>query len=64
MIKNIETGKGVLQKIIPEFKGPYEVVRALRNDRYVIKDVSDYQTMRRPEGTWEAANMRPWTNSM
>jgi len=65
MIKNIETGKGVSQKIIPEFKGPYEVVRTLRNDRYVIKDISDYQTMRRPYvGTWEAANMKPWTNSM
>jgi len=38
MIKNIETGKGISQKIIPEFKRPYEVVRAFRNDQYVIKD--------------------------
>lgn len=42
MIKNIETAKGVSHKIIPKFKGLYEVMRVLRNDRYVIKDVSDH----------------------
>jgi len=63
MIKNIETGKGISRKIIPEFKGPYEVARVLRNDRYVIKDVSNHQKTSKPyEGTWEAANIRPWTN--
>jgi len=40
------------------------VVRILRNDRYVIKDVSDHQvTQKSYEGTWEAANMRPWTSA-
>lgn len=61
MIKNIDTTKGASHKIIPKFKGPYEVMRILRNDRYVIKDVSGHQATQKPyEGTWEAANMRPW----
>jgi len=42
MIKNIETRKGISRKIILEFKGPYEVARVLRNDQYVIKDVSNH----------------------
>lgn len=61
MIRNIETSKGVSQKIIPEFKGPYKIVRVLRNDRYVVQDADDHQITRKPyEGTWEAANLRPW----
>lgn len=61
MIKNIETAKGASHKIIPKFKGPYEVVRVLRNDRYVIKDMSNHQMKHKPyEGTWEAVNMKPW----
>lgn len=60
MIRNIETGKGVSNKIIPEFKGPYQVARVLRNDRYVIRDLDDHQVMRKPyKGTWETANLRP-----
>lgn len=62
MINNIDTLNKVFHKIIPKFKGPYEVMRALRNDRYVIKNVSDFQANQKfYEGTWEAANMRPWS---
>lgn len=61
MIKNIETAKGASHKIIPKFKGPYEVMRVLRNDRYVIKDVNNHQLTQKPyAGTWAAANMKPW----
>lgn len=61
MIKNIETTAGVSHKIIPKFKGPYKVMKILRNDRYVIKSIDDYQkTGKLYEGTCEAANMRPW----
>ena len=61
MIKNIETAKGASHKIIPKFKGPYEVARVLKNNRYVIKDISGHQMSQKPyEGTWEAVNMRPW----
>jgi len=56
MIRNVDTSKGISHKIIPKFKGPYEVVRVLRNDRYVIRDVSDHQmtkTLRRYLGGGE-----------
>ncbi|KAL0117611.1 hypothetical protein PUN28_008779 [Cardiocondyla obscurior] len=63
MIKNIETTPGTSHKIIPKYKGPYEVCRVLRNNRYVIKDVKEHQMSQKPyEGTWEAANIRPWKN--
>lgn len=60
-IRNFDNTPGAPKKLIPEFKGPYEIFKVLRNDRYVVKDVENFQTSRRPyEGTWEACNMRPW----
>lgn len=43
MIKNFENTPGVSKKLIPRFKGPYEVVTKLRNDRYVVADVEGFQ---------------------
>lgn len=60
MIKNFHT-TGDSSKLAPLFKGPYEVERVLRNDRYVIKDIDGFQNTRLPyKGTWAATNMRPW----
>ncbi|XP_076660976.1 uncharacterized protein LOC143364587 [Halictus rubicundus] len=61
LIRNYDCTPGVSTNIIPRFKGPYEIDRVLRNDRYVIKDVEGFQLSQTPyRGTWEAANMRPW----
>lgn len=62
MIRNFDNSPGTSQKMIPKFKGPYQVDRILRNDRYVIKDVEGFQLSQTSyQGTWEASNMRPWT---
>ncbi|CAK9827606.1 Pro-Pol polyprotein [Anthophora retusa] len=48
-------------KLVPQFKGPYEVAKVLRNDRYVIKDIDGFQVTQMPyKGTWAVWNMRPW----
>ncbi|XP_046142337.1 uncharacterized protein LOC123987954 [Osmia bicornis bicornis] len=61
MLKNFVSTPGVSQKLIPQFKGPYEIIRKLRNDRYVVADVRGFQNTQRPyQGTWSSANMRPW----
>lgn len=57
VVKNFETGS----KLAPAYRGPYRVVRKLRNDRYVIVDVEECQISQRPyQETWEANNMKPW----
>lgn len=62
MIRNYDCTPGVSPKLIPRFKGPYQVDRVLRNDCYILKDVEGFQLSQKPyKGTWEAANMRPWT---
>ena len=43
VIKNYDSTPGVPKKIIPRWKGPYEIDRVLRNDRYVLKDVENFQ---------------------
>ncbi|CAK9816459.1 Pro-Pol polyprotein [Anthophora plagiata] len=48
-------------KLLPQFKGPYEVAKVLRNDRYVIKDIDGFQVTQMPyKGTWAVWNMQPW----
>jgi len=60
-IRNFDSTPGAPKKLIPAFKGPYEVTEVLENDRYVVEDVENSQTSQRPyRGTWEAKNIRPW----
>jgi len=64
MIRNFTNSPGTSQKLVPKFKGPYQIDRVLRNDRYIIKDVEGFQLSQTPyRGTWEASNIRPWTPS-
>lgn len=61
MVKNFDTSVGVAKKLIPQYKGPYEIMKKLRNDRYVLADVENFQlTQKTYTGTWEACNMKPW----
>lgn len=61
MIKNFESTPGSSHKLIPQFRGPYKVVKELRNNRYVVADVEGFQLTQKPyQGVWEPANMRPW----
>ena len=61
ILRNFDSTKGISTKVIPLFKGPYEVIKVLRNDRYVVADIEGFQvTQRRYEGVWEPKNMRLW----
>lgn len=65
MVKNYDSTPGAPKKLIPRFKGPYEIKKVLRNDRYVLRDIENFQLTQKPYvGTWEANNMRPWHNEV
>lgn len=66
MLKNVVTEAGVNQKLLPKFKGPYQIDKVLGNDRYAVIDIPGFQISRRRfEGVFPAFHMRPWmeTNS-
>ena len=64
MIKNFDNTQGVSPKQRPKFKGPYVIIKVLRNNRYLVADIPGYQiTQKKYEGVWEPANMRPWVLS-
>lgn len=42
-IRNFDNTSGAPKKLIPEYKGPYEIAKVLRNDRYIVRDVEDSQ---------------------
>jgi len=60
VIRNFKNKMGVSKKLIPYMKGPYEVIKILRNDRYVIKLDKYDGANRQHKGTWSAENIRPW----
>jgi len=60
MIRNFVSILGTSQKLLPRFKGSYEIDRILRNDRYVVKG-SSYRKCH--IGVYEIVNIRLWIPS-
>lgn len=61
VIRHLDTTIGTNKKLLPKYRGPYVVHKALPNDRYVIKDVENCQITQMPyNGIIEAARMKHW----
>lgn len=64
MVKNFDSTGGVARKLIPKHKGPYEIEKVLKNDRFLIKDVEGFQLARNPyQGVWSSQNIKHWIGS-
>ena len=48
MVRNYDTTAGASKKPNPCFKGPYEVTRVMRNDRYGLQDVKNFKVTQKP----------------
>ncbi|CAG9785319.1 unnamed protein product [Diatraea saccharalis] len=54
---------GQSQKLVVKYQGPYRVIKALRNDRYVIEDTPlSRKHNRRYEAIVAVDKMQPWLN--
>ena len=42
-LKNFDSTPGVAHKLTPRFKGSYEIIKELRNNRYVVADIKGFQ---------------------
>lgn len=42
MVRNFESTLGSSHKLIPQFRGPYQVIKVLRNNRYIVADVEGF----------------------
>ena len=61
MIRNIETSAGINKKLLPKFKGPYEIKKILDNDRYVVGDIEGFQVTQTPyNSVLSPDRMRPY----
>lgn len=62
VITNHVVTPGVNKKLLPKFKGPYEVEKILPHDRYILKDVDGHQITQMPyHGTLDASHMKLWS---
>lgn len=61
MITNTVTTAGVNQKLLPKYKGPYEISAVLPHDRYVVKDIEGFQLSNKPyEGILDPSHLKPY----
>lgn len=61
MIKNIDVTPNVNKKLLPKYKGPYEIRKCIGSDRYLLKDVEGFQVTQVPfEGSCSADNIKLW----
>jgi len=63
IVKNFDVTPNVNKKLIPRFRGPYEVKKVLVHDRYLISDIEGFQITQRPfQGIFGPKNMKLWLN--
>lgn len=43
LLRNFDSSANLSKKLIPQYKGPYVIVKTLRNDRYLVADISGFQ---------------------
>lgn len=61
MISNYDTTPGVSKKLIPKYRGPYQVSAVLPNDRYAVTDIVGYQNTQIPyDGVIAASRMKAY----
>lgn len=61
MIRNIDVTPGVNKKLIPKYKGPYRVSKVLNKNRYMVRDVPNFQASNKPYNSIMSPDrMKPW----
>lgn len=64
MLRNFDSTAGISKKLIPRYKGPYVIIKVLRNNRYLVGDVEGFQnSQKKYQGVWEPKNMRLWVKT-
>ena len=59
-VKRTQIGPGM--KFASKYLGPYEIVKVLRNDRYIVRKVGDGKG---PQQTSTSAdNLKPWISNI
>lgn len=61
MVKVLHQKPGVNKKLVPRYKGPYQIKAALSKNRYVVTDVPGYNLSQKPLNTIVSPDkLKPW----
>ncbi|KMQ84543.1 hypothetical protein RF55_17572 [Lasius niger] len=61
LVKILQYKPGTNQKLAPKFKGPYQIRKVLKKNRFVITDVPGYNLTQKPLNTILSSDkLKPW----
>lgn len=61
LIRDAQAKPGINRKLKPKYKGPYQVIKVLNNNRYVVRDIAGFNVTPRPYNSILSSDrMKPW----
>lgn len=64
VIKNVDVSVGKNKKLIPKYRGPYEIKKKFDHDRYLVEDIADFPITQMPyHGILDSTRLKKWINS-
>lgn len=61
MIRSLAIKRGVNQKLLPKYKGPYVIKAVLKKNRYVVADKEGYNRTQKPyNAILSSDKLKPW----
>lgn len=61
LIKVLQYKPGTNQKLLPKFKGPYQIKAVLKKNRFVVADIPGYNLTQKPLNTILSSDkIKPW----
>lgn len=61
LVKDNRNKIGINTKLKPKYKGPYQIIKSLGNNRYVVKDIPGFNITQKPLHTiFSSDKIKPW----
>lgn len=61
LVKILQQKPGINQKLLPKYKGPYQIKAVLKKNRFVVTDVPGYNLTQKPLNTILSSDkIKPW----
>ena len=61
LVRILQHKPGVNKKLLPKYKGPYQIKAVLKKNRFVVTDIPEYNITSKPINTILSSDkLKPW----